>query len=94
MYLHYQQVDCTLVVQTASSFSVPAEATHVELQAIDTADVNYTMDNTTDPGASRGMILRATDPPKLFEIADFKRIKFCAEAGTASLHAHFIGRQT
>lgn len=94
MYIHFQQVDCMVAVQTVSAFSVPAEATHVELQAQDTADVNYTMDNATNPGASRGMILRSTDPPKLFAIADFNRIKFCAEAGTTSLKAHFIGRQT
>ena len=94
MYLHYQKVDCTVAVQDDSAFTIPGEATHVELQAQDNADVNYTMDNVTDPGASRGMILRSTDPPKLFSIADFLRIRFCAEAGTSSLHAHFIGRQT
>lgn len=92
MYLHFQQVGCTVAPLTASEFTVPAEATHVELQAQDTADVNYTMDNVSNPGSSSGMILRSTDPPKLFLIEDFKRIRFCSSSGTSSLHAHFIGR--
>lgn len=97
MYIGYAQVACTTTVKTVSDFpTVPAEATHVELQcAASAGGINYTMDNVTSPGDQRGMFLSAAHPPKLFEIADFKRIKFVSVDGASShLHAHYIGRQT
>ena len=99
MYLHYAQVACTNVVKTASDAgwgTIPAEATHVELQcAASAGGINYTMDDVTVPGDQRGMYLAAAHPPKLFTITDFKRIKFVSvDAASSHLHAHFIGRQT
>lgn len=93
MYIGFQSVATDGTVKTASSFTVPAKATHVELQAV-TQAVSYTMDNATSPTATAGMQLLTTEAPKTFLIEDFNRIKFTQGAGGAGLlNAHwFAGR--
>ena len=93
MFLSYQQVSVSNAVLTVSSFTVPAKATHVELQA-DTAGVRYTMDNSTAPTTSSGMVLLITEAPRLFLIQDLSRIKIIRSgAADAKLNVHyFAGR--
>ncbi len=95
MYLSCQRIAATATVKTVSDLTVPAEATHAELQA-DGAAVNYTMDDTTEPSTTLpfGMILRTTDAPKLFLIEDIRRIKFVGTAGTSGLNVHYVGRDS
>lgn len=95
MFLSYQRVDATATVKTAADLTIPAKATHVELQA-DGGDVLYTMDDTTSPStaAPAGMRLQNGLRPETFLIEDLKRIKFVGEAATGSalsLH-YFAGR--
>lgn len=89
----FQQVAISNVVKTASDLTIPAKATHVDIQA-DTAPVRYTMDDTTAPTTSSGMIFLITEPPKTFLIEDLKRIKFIrsgAVDGNLNFH-YFAGR--
>jgi hypothetical protein len=92
MYLGYERVDATATVKTASNLTIPAGATHAELMS-DSAAVLYTMDNATDPNTAlpRGMILRTTDPPKLFVIDDIRRIRFVGTPALSGLNLHYLG---
>jgi len=93
MYLSYEQVGAVAVVRTVADLTVPANATHAELQAT-VAGVAYTMDDATDPTVASGMVLLATEPPKSFLIEDIRRIRFiCFDALNANLNIHyFAGR--
>lgn len=95
MFLSYQRIDATATVKTASDLTIPAKATHAELQAAG-GDVLYTMDNATDPSTTlpRGMILQDGERPETFLIEDVKRIRFVGAAASGSaLNIHyFAGR--
>ena len=92
MYLSYQRVASGASAKTVSDLTVPAKATHAELQA-DTQNVRYTMDGTV-PTSTSGMLFLTTEPPKTFLIEDVKRIKFIQVAvGAGALNIHyFAGR--
>jgi len=90
MYVGYEQVAATAAVKTVAALTVPANATHAELQAR-TAGVSFTMDNTTNPTANTGIVLLITEPPKLFLIEDILRIRFLRQAAVdAALDIHYI----
>lgn len=93
MYLGFQSVASDGTVKTVSSFTVPAKATHAELQAV-TQAISYTMDDSSNPTATAGMQLLTTEGPKTFLIEDFIRIRFTQGAGGAGLlNVHyFAGR--
>jgi len=91
MFLSFQQVAATSSVKTQSALTIPGGATHAELQAC-TQNVRYTMDNTTDPTQTSGMVLITTESPKLFLIEDVKRIRFVRGAGSdGNLNIHYVG---
>lgn len=92
MYLPaFQRVASSAVVKTVAALTVPGGATGVEIQA-DTKDVRYTMDNTTDPSDSSGMLFLITSEPKQFSIEDLRRIRFIQGSGGAGgLNFHFFG---
>lgn len=91
MFLSYQQVEATDVVKTATSLTVPAGATHVQLQA-DTQNVRYTMDDATNPTPFKGMSLVVGNSPETFLVEDLLRIKFCrGAAATGYLNIHYFG---
>lgn len=90
MFLFYEQVAATDVVQTAAALAIPANATHAELQAC-TQDVRYTMDNATNPDQAVGMVLDTDNPPKLFLIEDVARIRFHRGAAVdGALNIHYL----
>ena len=96
MYLSHEQEAISTAVKTVSDLTVPANATHCELQAV-TNNINYTMDNSTDPTAGAGgvgMVLRTTDPPKAFLIEDLRRGRFIRGAAADAVLAvhYFAGR--
>lgn len=93
MYIGFQSVASDGSVKTVSSFTVPAKATHVEIQAV-TQGISYTMDNATSPTATAGMQFLTTEGPKSFSVEDFNRIKFTQGSGGAGvLNVHFfVGR--
>lgn len=87
----FQRVASDGTVKTVSSLTIPAKATHAELQA-DTQSIKYTMDNTTDPSSTVGMTFQTADVPKLFVIDDVRRIRFTQGAGGAgALNFHYFG---
>ena len=93
MYLFYEQVAATVAVKTVADLNPPANATHVDIQS-DTQNVRYTMDDTTDPTITSGMIFVVGLPIKTFLVEDLKRIRFIRNGGVdAVLNLHyFAGR--
>lgn len=94
MFLSYERVDVDTTVKTyAANITAPdGDADCAELQA-DTANIRYTMDNSSNPSGSlpRGMILLTTEPPRKFLKEDIVRMRFtCASA--AGLNIHWYGR--
>lgn len=90
MYLSHEQVAATAAVNDVDDLTVPAKATHAELQA-DTSDIRYTMDNATDPTQTSGMILLTTEDPMLFLIEDINRIRFTRGSGSnGNLNVHYV----
>lgn len=90
MFLSYEQVASSGVVKTVSDLTIPANATQAELQA-DTQDIRYTMDGSTNPTSTLGMLLVTTHHPKLFLISDVKRIRFIQGSGGAgNLNLHYV----
>lgn len=90
MYIGFDSVASDGTVKTVSDITVPAKATHAEIQAV-TQPISYTMDNATDPTATAGMQFRTTDEPKMFLIEDVNRIRFTQGAGGAGLlNLHFF----
>jgi len=90
MYLSHEQVAATAAVKDVDDLTVPAKATHAELQA-DTSDIRYTMDNATDPTQTSGMILLTTEDPMLFLIEDINRIRFTRGSGSnGNLNVHYV----
>lgn len=88
-YLSYEQVAVSNAVKDVDDLTLPAEATHAELQA-DTNAIRYTMDGTTDPTTSTGMLLLTTSDPKLFLLEDVKNIKVIRNgASDGKLNIHY-----
>ena len=91
MYLKFESVAVAAAVLDIDDLSPDASATHVELQST-VGSVRYTMDGTTAPTITTGMLLTLNAEPKLFLIQDLKRMKFIREAAvTATLGVHYIG---
>ena len=90
MFIGYEQAAATNAAKTIAAFpNMPANTTQVELQA-DTQNVRYTMDGST-PTQNVGMLLLVTEPPKLFGVEDFLRIRFIRGTGTDGvLNAHYL----
>lgn len=92
-YISYEQIAVLGVVLTVSALTIPANATSAEIQAQDDGDVNYTLDGTSNPGASSGMILQAGNTPKEILIDDLRNIRFVKSAANTFLNVHyFAGR--
>jgi hypothetical protein len=91
MYIGYVRVDALpgAVVSNATVIAIPPRATHVEIQA-DQGNVRYTMDSVTNPTPAIGMLFIANADPKTFLIEDLVRIRFCRDAGVASLNLYFF----
>jgi hypothetical protein len=89
MYLGYEQEAVSNAVKDADDLAIPAAATHVELQA-SVAPIAYTMDDTTNPTVTAGMVLLVAEPPKLFHAEDVRRIKFIRFGGSdGALNLHY-----
>lgn len=98
MYLYFQQIASSGSVQSFTDIAAAENAaqkllvgksTLCELQAT-AANISYTMDNVTDPTATKGMVLLTTEPPKLFINDDLKRIRFISVSGSPMLNIHFL----
>lgn len=92
-YIGFEQVVADATVKTVANLTVPANTTHVELQASG-QHVSYNMNNDSDPTQTVGMFLLVTKPPKTFLIEDVKTIRFTRAAGSnGALNLHyFAGR--
>ena len=74
MHLGFERVLVRNVALTAAAFTIPGNATHVELQA-DASSIRYTIDDVAIPTATNGMLLLVSEPPRLFLIEDLRRIR-------------------
>ncbi len=90
-YLGHEQIAVSTSVLTVASFTIPAKTIHIELMAGGANAVRYTMDDSNNPTVTSGMLLRVTDPPKSFEVADVKRIRFIRDAAAdTTLEVHYF----
>lgn len=88
-FLSYEQVVASNAVKTSADLNIPDNATSATLQA-DTQAIRYTMDNTTNPTTSSGMLLLTTEPPREFSIEDISRIRFIRDgASNGNLNVHY-----
>jgi len=92
-FLLYEQAVANNTVKTVADLNRPANATGARIQA-SPHDVHYTMDGTTDPSITSGMVLQEGLPPEEFLIEDMIKIRFVQGlAGTCELNVHwFAGR--
>lgn len=91
MFLSYEQVAADDTVKAVAALTIPAACTRVLLQA-DTANIRYTMDDTTAPTTSTGMRLLNGLEATEFEVSDVRRIQFTREGGvSANLNVHYFG---
>ncbi len=90
MFIGYeQQVSDVATVKSRGNLTIPANATGAEIQA-DTNSIRYTMDNSTDPTSTVGMVFVAGDSPKFFMIDDVIRLRFIAgSGGIGNLNIHY-----
>jgi len=89
-YLSYEQIAVSNAVLDEDDLTIPAKATLAELQS-DTSHVRYTMDGTTDPTTTSGMLLLTTSDPKLFLIGDVYNIRFIRNGAVdGKLNIHYI----
>lgn len=89
-FVGYEQEASSGSVKSVSDLAPPANATHCELQA-DTNNIRYTMDGSTDPTTTVGMLLVTTHKPKQFLIADLRSIRFIqVAAGAGNLNVHYF----
>ena len=91
MYLSYERVTADDTAKGVSALTVPAGATHAEIQA-DTNNVRYTMDGSTEADSTVGMLFLTTEGPKQFVIEDVKSISFHqVAAGAGAINIHYFG---
>ena len=91
MFLGYEQVTAGAAAKDVDDLTIPAGATHAQLQASGQS-VSYTMDGTTVPTQTAGMFLLVAAPPQDFTIDDILRIKFVRGAGSdGQLNIHYFG---
>lgn len=92
-FLSAERVAATSAVKTADDLTIPNNASQVVLQS-DTQDVRYTMDGSTVPTQTSGMILIVGEQPEDFLINDLYKIQFTRGAGSdgyLNLH-YYAGR--
>ena len=90
MYIGFESIAVSDTVLKLSDLTVPPEATGAELHTL-TGGVRYTMDNTTDPTVSAGMLILAASSPKYFSIEDINRMKFIRDGAVNNpLNIHYI----
>lgn len=88
-YLFEESIAATASEKNLADLNVPANATGADLQA-DTQDVRYTMDGTTVPTQTTGMVFVVGNEPEPFLIEDVKNIKFVRGAGSdGQLNLHY-----
>ena len=92
IYLGYEQVVCSSgTVQTVSALTVPAKATHAELQADTGGLVRLTLDGSTDPTTTSGIILPTTGgETKVVAIDTLKNIRFIKGADNTHLNVSYL----
>ena len=90
MYLRCEREAAIVQMKSVLALNPPDNATHVEIQA-DTQNVRYTMDGSSQPTLTHGMIFVANADPKLFLIEDLRRIRFTRAGGAdGALNFHYL----
>lgn len=90
-FLFYDQLLISDSVIDINDLSVPSKTTRVELQA-ESNPVRLTMDGSTDPTQTSGIVLLAQDEPSEFLVEDFKRARLVrGAAADAVLNVHYYG---
>ena len=82
----HRQANATAAAQTLAAGGVALEqnAEVVAVQARN-SDIIYTLDRTTAPTATRGFVLRESDPPLLLSTAEAANLQYLAAGGAGIL---------
>lgn len=86
-FISHEQVTVT-TLKTFANLTIPTNTHGVRLQAT-ANNVVYTMDDTSVPTATVGMVLVVGNTPEDFNVEDIKKIKFISASGTAQLEVHY-----
>lgn len=90
MFIGFEQIAVSSTVLDVDDLTIPSGAVAAELQASGN-HVRYTMDNSTAPSVSSGMMFLTGSDPKIFGIEAVKRMKFIRDGGTdAKLNIHYM----
>lgn len=97
VFIKFEQVAVSNAVKDVDDLTIPANATHVQLQAEpdnNGTGIRYTLDGTTVPTVNSGMLLPATSEIIEITIDALRRIKFIRDKTVdETLHLHyFAGR--
>lgn len=89
MFIGFEQVAVSTSVLDVNDLTIPANATSALLQA-DTSSIRFTMDGSTNPSTTSGMLLINGAQPKEFLINDIRNIKFRRDGSTdGNLNVHY-----
>lgn len=92
MFLSFQQVTADNTIKNVTALTLPIGCTGAQIMAADN-DIRYTMDGSTNPSTTEGMILMKGDWPKMFAIKDIRNIRFTrGTASNGTLLVHFYGQ--
>jgi len=96
MFVGYEQIAVSNTVLTVAALTIPPGAAYAELQAGPAGGVRYTMDNTTNPTQTFGMVLSGSALlniiTKEFIIEDIRRIRFIRDGAVDTLlNIHYSG---
>lgn len=86
-FLSHEQLSVT-TIQTFANLTMPTNTHGVRLQAT-ANNIVYTMDGSSVPTATIGMVLVVGNTPEDFNVDDIKKIKFISASGTAKLEVHY-----
>lgn len=92
MFLSYEQVTVArVIVTTSADFTIPTNATRVELQVV-TANTRYRVDGV-DPSRTVGMLFLTNRDSRQFSIEDFKNMRFVSQStfSDSQMNAHYFG---
>lgn len=91
-HIGYEQISVPgpAVIVASAVLTIPGNATSAWVQANGAGDINYTLDGSSNPGASRGLVLRNTADPLEILIQDLKNMRFCSSGPATNLNVSYV----
>ena len=91
MFVGFEQITVSSTVLDKTSLTIPAKTTHAVMR-VSGNHMRYTMDGTTVPTTTNGMLMSTNDSSALFLVDDLLNIKMIRDgASNATLMIHYVG---